>query len=79
MKLKIAVACFLPGRAKDFSAPLYVFCAIYGRVHQTAKSGSFFVMSVCPSVRPSVCSQATTRLPLEELLLNLILENFSKN
>jgi len=32
----VAVACFLPGRAKDLSAPWYVYAALYGvTFHET--------------------------------------------
>ena len=37
------------------------------------------VMSVCLSVRPSVCTHGTNRLPQERFSLNFTFEYFSKN
>jgi len=35
-----------------------------------------FIMSVCPSVRPSVCPHGTIRLPLDEFLGHFTFEYF---
>jgi hypothetical protein len=52
--------------------------AILGAFAKMRKATINSVMSVCPSLRPSVRPHGTTRLPLDRFSLTLICEYFSK-